>query len=280
MKKSLTVLLLVALLALSAAPSSGAETRTLTLSTLAPLTTIDPHATLNIQDLTFHRQIFEPLLYQNEATGTYEPRIAESYSISGDHLTYTFAIRKGVKFHNGEELKASDVVFSLKRAADNPRVRSYMTGVTDVSADGDYTVVVKLGQPNAAFLNNQGMVMIVSQKEVEEQGGEFGTKLTLAGTGPFYLTSLKHDVEWTCSAFPDYYRGEADIKKIHYVPIVEASAGRGAHPVFAVAPALVGAAHIAHLAPHPERRNIERPGVRKTERHRAARDFVHFAAPF
>jgi peptide/nickel transport system substrate-binding protein len=203
----------------------SADVRTLRLSTLAPLTTVDPHSTINIQDKMVLMQVFEPLYSQNEATGEYLPRIAESYSISGDNLSYTFKIRKGVKFHNGDELKASDVVFSLKRASGNPKVRSYLAGVADVEAADDYTVVVKLQQPNAAFINSQTMVKIVSQREVEEQGNAFGTKLTLAGTGPYYFTHLQHDVGWTCEAFPDYYRGEAAIKKISYAPIIEASAG-------------------------------------------------------
>lgn len=220
-----SALLLVSFVVLLAWNPAFADERTLRLSTLAPLTTVDPHSTVNIQDKMVHMQIFEPLFRQNEATGEYEPRVAESYSVGEDGLSYTFALRKGIKFHNGEEVKASDVVFSLKRAAANPKVRSYLAAMDDVSASDDYTVVVKLKQPNAAFLNNQTNIMIISQKEVEEQGSEFGTKKNLAGTGPYYFTQLKHDVEWTCEAFPDYYRGVAPIKKIHYVPIIEASAG-------------------------------------------------------
>jgi peptide/nickel transport system substrate-binding protein len=208
-----------------ALPAEGADVRVLNVSTLAPLTTIDPHDTTNLQDIVFHKQVFEPLFFQNESTGEYEPRVAESFTVTPDGLTYTFKIRKGVKFHNGKDLKASDVVFSLKRAAEKPKVRNYLMTVADVSASDDYTVIVKLKQPNAAFLNNQNMIFIVSEAEVKEQGEEFGTKLTLAGTGPYFLTSLKHDVEWTCDAFPAYYRGEAAIKKLHFVPITDASAG-------------------------------------------------------
>ena len=223
----LAVLLLTvtALLAVWGAGLAAAADRVLNLSILAALTTIDPHNTTNQQDLNFHKQIFEPLLFQNEATGEFQPRIAESYNISPDGLTYTFNLRHNVRFHNGKALKAGDVVFSYKRAAENPKVRSYLTIMSDVSAADDYTVVIKLKQPNAAFLNDQNMIFIVNQAEVEEQGEEFGTKLTLAGTGPFYLTSLQHDVEWTCNAFPAYYLGEAPIKKLRYVPITDASAG-------------------------------------------------------
>ena len=223
--RTLSALLLVSFAVLAAWNPAFADDRILRLSTLAPLTTVDPHSTVNIQDRMVLMQIFEPLFRQNEATGEYEPRVAESYSIGDNGLSYTFNLRKGVKFHNGEEVKASDVVFSFKRAAANPKVRSYLAAMADVSASDDYTAVVKLKQPNAAFINNQTNIMIISQKEVEEQGSEFGTKITLSGTGPYYFSQLKHDVEWTCEAFPDYYRGVAPIKKIHYVPIIEASAG-------------------------------------------------------
>jgi ABC-type transport system substrate-binding protein len=205
--------------------AAEAGVRTLNLTILAPLTTIDPHNTTNQQDIIFHKQVFEPLYFQNEATGEYEPRVAESYSISPDGTVYTFNLRKGVKFHNGRELKASDVVFSFKRASGNPKVRNYLVTMDDISAKDDYTVVIKLKQPNAAFLNDQNMIFVVDEAEVKEQGEAFGTKMTLAGTGPYFLTSLNHDIEWTCDAFPAYYRGEAPIKKLHYVPITDASAG-------------------------------------------------------
>ena len=123
------------------APALAASVRTLNLSTLAPLTTIDPHNTTNQQDINFHKQVFEPLFFQNEATGVFHPRVAESYSVSSDGLSYTFNIRQSAKFHNGKDVKASDVVFSFKRAAENPKVRNYLTTMVDVAATGDYTVV-------------------------------------------------------------------------------------------------------------------------------------------
>jgi peptide/nickel transport system substrate-binding protein len=201
------------------------EDRVLNLTILAPLTTIDPHDTANMQDIIFHKQIFEPLLFQNEATGDYENRIAESYNVSEDALTYTFNIRKNVKFHNGNALKASDVVYSFKRAEESPKVRSYLSSVAEVLQADDYTVIIKLIQPDAAFLSSQNMIFILNEDEVRQQGVQFGAKLTLAGTGPYYLTSLNHETEWTCEAFADYYLGEADIKKLHYEPISEIQAG-------------------------------------------------------
>jgi len=234
MKKKSVIMILLILFALQLAFSAGQRggaaavsnaNRVLNLTILAPLTTIDPHDTTNLQDIIFHKQVFEPLLFQNEATGQFQPRIAQSYSVSPDGLTYTFTLRNNVKFHNGRDLKASDVVFSFKRASQSPKVRSYLSSMADITASGDYTVIIKLTQPDAAFLSSQDMIFIVNQTEVEQQGNEFGTKLTLAGTGPYFLTSLKHDVEWTCDAFSSYYLGEAPVKKLRFVPITDASAG-------------------------------------------------------
>lgn len=227
MKKysKLATAFLASALTLSLCSVLPAADRVLRLSTLAPLTTVDPHNTVNIQDYMFHRQIFESLYDQNEKTGEYEPRIAESYTVSPDGKTYTFKIRKGVKFHNGDTLKASDCAFSFNRAMTKPATKSRLVGVTKITAPDDATLVIELNKPNAAFLNGSTLIDVISERECKEQGDKFGTILTLAGTGPYYLTSLKHDVEWTCNAFPQYYRGEAAIKKLDYKPITQASAG-------------------------------------------------------
>ena len=208
-----------------AALAAGNDDRVLRLSILAPLTTIDQHRTVNLQDDIFLRQIYESLYFQNEKTGEYEPRVAESYTVSEDGLIYKFKIRKNAKFHNGDPVKVSDCVFSFKRASTTPQKKSCLAGVKDIRAEGDDTIVFELKHPNSAFLNSLCLVAVLSEREVTEQGEQFGTKVALAGTGPYYLTSLKHDVEWTCNAFPEYYRGVAKIKKLDYKPITQAAAG-------------------------------------------------------
>lgn len=223
--KKFVSLVVVLLVFLAGAAFAAPADKVLKLSTLAPLTTIDPHSSANIQDIMVFRQVFESVYYQNEKSGEYEPRIAESYEISPDGTVYTFKVRKNAKFHNGDALKASDCVFSFKRAMGIPAAKSRMVGVTDVALIDDYTFSIKLERPNAAFLNSLIQVFVVSEREVKEQGDKFGTLLTLAGTGPYFLTSLKHDVKWTCDAFPQYYRGEAKIKKLEYTPITEPAAG-------------------------------------------------------
>ena len=204
---------------------SGTGRDYVNLSTSKTLASVDPHNNRAAVDVSVHGQMFESLYHWNELTGDLEPRIAEDHSISDDGLTWTFKIREGVKFHNGDTLKASDVAFSFNRAMDAPVLRSFVSSIKEVDAPDDNTFVVHLHQPMAAFLSTSTNVFVVNEREVTEQGEDFGTKLTLAGTGPYYLTHLDMDTGWTFEAFSDYYRGEAEIKKINYVPITDTSTG-------------------------------------------------------
>lgn len=183
------------------------------------LSTVDPHGNRAVQDLLVLSQIYEGLYKYDDLKGKFEPRIAESYTISEDGKVYTFKLNPKCKFHNGDPVKASDVVFSIKRAMSKPVIAGYLPGVIDVVAEDDLTVKIILKEPNVAFMSSFVEVWIISEKEVTAQGDEFGTKVALAGTGPYYLTYLDQDVKWTLQAFPDYYRGEPSIKTINYRPI-------------------------------------------------------------
>jgi peptide/nickel transport system substrate-binding protein len=205
--------------------AEAAKRDSLNISVLAILSTSDPHATRNLQDMNFLKQVYEPLVWQNEKTGEFIPLIAESYTVSEDGLTWTFKIRKGVKFHNGDPLKTSDVAYSLKRVMEKPAGVSFTNAIADAVVVDDDHVNIILKKKSASLLSNLTQLAILSEREVKEQGDEFGTKVNLAGTGPYYLTYLDRAVKWDCQAFPEYYRGEAPIKYLHYKPITDPSAG-------------------------------------------------------
>ncbi len=81
--------------------------------------------------------------------------LAEKWEASADGLTWTFTLRQGVKFHNGEELKAKDVKFTFDRLRD-PKVGAatvaLYSNITDITTPDDYTVVFTLAKPNPDFL--------------------------------------------------------------------------------------------------------------------------------
>lgn len=274
-------------------PAYAAEKRnSVNLSTLAALTAVDPHpGAENVQDNIVFSQVYEGLVAQNQGTGEYEMRIAESFTVSEDGKTYTFKLRPNAKFHNGEPVRASDIVFSLKRVKGMPGRSIYTSDIEDVVAVDDHTVNLIMKSKNAATLNSLSRLMILSEKEVTSQGESFGTKLAKAGTGPYFFTEFNHGVSWKMEAFPDYYRGPASIKYINWKPISEASAGLIAFESgeldWYIAPVanwpqleknksinseLVAANHISFIAVNYERGALKDDNVRKAIAHAISKE--------
>ena len=77
--------------------------------------TVDPHAAFDVGRIAVRLNVYDGLMRWQSNPAKLEPWIAESYVIAKDGLTYTFKMRKGVKFHDGSEVKAADVVYSLER---------------------------------------------------------------------------------------------------------------------------------------------------------------------
>ena len=210
----------------AAAPEAAAPKKdTVNLSVPQELTTTDGHATTKTNDLITMFQMYEGLFYLNEAKGEIENRLCESYTVSDDGLEYTFKLREDAYFHNGEQVKASDVVFSYNRAKESTHVGAFLGAMESVEAVDDFTVKFIANAPSAPLMVSLTQVFILSEKEVTEAGDAFGTAISTAGTGPYMMTALDNDVAWTLEAFPQYYRGEASIKKINFKPIIDASAG-------------------------------------------------------
>ncbi len=118
-----------------------------------------------------------------------EPDLAERWESSPDRKTWTFFLRKGVKFHgNRGELTAEDVAYSLTRAGDPKRstFSADFTGIDRITRVDNYTVRIELKYPDPNFLgrvSNYHGGNIVSRKAAEELGDKFGTNPV--GTGPF-----------------------------------------------------------------------------------------------
>jgi len=146
--------------------------------------TIDPHGTGATAYVNMYiiNQAYEALV-KVEQDGSITPVLATDWTISEDGLTYDFNIRQGVKFHNGEELKASDVVYSINRAMSMPSLESYYSYIASVEATGDYAVRFTLTAPYAPMMGNFFYLTIVNEKYTEEN--QLDTQA--CGTGPYVL---------------------------------------------------------------------------------------------
>lgn len=204
-------------------PTGGSETRTginIPLDSIG--NTMDVHASTLRVDSAVTRQFAEGL-FHIEDDGTVIPRLAESYTVSDDGTVYTIKLQEGVKFHNGDELKASDVVWNFRRAIDNMHRWENVQDIVDVKAIDDNNVEFALEAPSSIFLYNLTQVQIVSEKAVTELGDMYGSVVDKAGTGPYVLTKYDQNTEILLEAFPEYWRGEAKIKNIKFVPMTDSS---------------------------------------------------------
>jgi len=209
----LVVVVVVGAVAISMRKTTPAENRvvknpdTLVYETIGEMESLDPAWAYDTASGEVILNVYEPLLlFKGGSTDEFEPRIAESWTISDDGLTYTFKIRTGVKFQNGDILTPQDVVYSIKRAMVQDRdggpvwmflepligVGTYSTRDSDgnisipfeqinnaVTVEGD-SVVFHLKQPYGPFIQilAQTWASIVDENWCIAQGDWPGTAET------------------------------------------------------------------------------------------------------
>lgn len=199
------------------ADSSSKDRTDLNLVIRTMIGKTDPNSTMQIHAHLLLWNVYEGLFHYGEDS-VIEPRIAESYEVSDDQQTYTIYLRKGTKFHNGEEVKASDVIYSFDRAMTLPEMTSYTSCIKSYKAIDDYTVEFVSNTPMAMFIYNVSYIKIYSEKALREYGENafLTAETSLCGTGPYYIDQFEPEKSITLKAFTDYYRGEARIKDVRY----------------------------------------------------------------
>lgn len=163
-----------------------------------------------------HMQVYNSLMKIDENREVV-PDLAEKYELTPDGMEYTFYLKQGVKFHNGEELKASDVVFSGQRAIESAYTSADWSAVDYLEAVDDYTVKIHMKAPSMAFLETLAgsFAFIVNEKAVTEYGEDYGMSVEATiGTGPYILKEWKPGELAVYEANPDYFDGEPDIKHL------------------------------------------------------------------
>ena len=143
-----------------------------------------------------YSNIFESLVTM-KSDYSVAPELAESYEVSDDHTEYTYHLRKGVLFHNGDEMKASDVVASMNRWVLNYGNAQALVGDSKFEAVDDYTVKITLKTPSI-FLNELiagagNMPIIVPEETLETLDSETGALTEFIGTGPYKFEEWKTD---------------------------------------------------------------------------------------
>lgn len=182
----------------AASPRRGG---TLRLALLG-LDTADPHrhsGSIAVQ------QVYAETLTSIGDDGTAKPFLAERYEVSGDGKSYTFHLRRNVRFHNGRPLVARDVQANMERVRDKVKsgwLSGAMKLVQTIATPDDHTVVVTLSQSYAPLLNLLSELWIVAP---ESEGWDATIRKPI-GTGPFTFGQWQPNVRFTAPAFKQYWQ--------------------------------------------------------------------------
>lgn len=167
--------------------------------------TLDSHLTTGSVERQTSRHIFETLVTLNSEYKQV-PMLAESVDKSEDGKTYTFHLRKGVKFHNGKEMTAEDVVASMIRWMEKSAMAKETMGDAVFEAKEKYTVVLKLQEPSLGALDvmaSPKQFPAIMPKEVVETADSDGVAEYI-GTGPFKFMEWKQDQYIHLTKFEEY----------------------------------------------------------------------------
>lgn len=195
------------------------------------------------------QQVYNSLLAFKPGATEIEPALAENWQISDDGLSYTFHLRKGVKFHSNKDFtpsrdfNADDVLFSYLRQADKDHPFHNVSNGTyfyfnwmalpkilkSVEKIDDYTVKITLNKAYSPFLKIVAMdfLSIYSQEYADKMlaaGKPETIDKTPIGTGPFIFQTYQLDQAIRYSANPDYWQGKADIDRLIFSITPDATA--------------------------------------------------------
>ena len=154
-------------------------------------------------------------LFQFDANGQVVPNVASEWTVSEDACSYTFTIKEGVLFHNGAEVTAEDVAYTLELASVSPSTSS-LNCIQSVEVVDDHTVVATLNAPNALFLEKlaTGDAAGIVCKAAREEMGEEAFSKNPVGCGAYMLKSWEEGTKIELEAFEDYHQGAAQIKNV------------------------------------------------------------------
>ncbi|MBO6727084.1 MAG: ABC transporter substrate-binding protein [Rhizobiaceae bacterium] len=232
--KTAKKIFLASLLTAVAMPASA---ETLKWARAGDALTLDPHSQNEGPSHTIRHQMYEPLIIR-DTTGAFEAALATEWAPSeSDPNVWVFKLREGVKFHDGADFTAEDVVFSFERAKQpTSDMKELINSITEVRAVDDYTIEMVTDGPNPILPSNLTNLFIMDKgwtetnntvKVQDFEGGEITYATTNAnGTGAYKLVSREPDVKTIMERNDDYWGRDQfpmEITEIVYTPIQNAA---------------------------------------------------------
>lgn len=206
----IATVMIISLLTLSACGGgsnggSGEVKDTFVFGLSQELTDLDPHQETDAATRSILFNIFEGLV-KATPDGDVTPAVAEDYAVSNDATVYTFNLRDGITFHDGNPVTAEDVKYSLERSREINGEASPLNAISDISIPDEDTIVITLDKGNSEFIYNLTCAILEKANDQDQQTAP-------VGTGPFsivelregeYLDLAKYDGYWNAEELGDY----------------------------------------------------------------------------
>jgi ABC-type transport system substrate-binding protein len=222
--------------------SVGPQGNTLRYALLSEPSTFDPAMVQDGTTIDLLQNIYEGLI-EWTPNNTLAPAVASSWTVSKDGKTYTFKIRRGVKFHSGKTVTAQDVAYSIQRSLEpklaSPVALTYMgdivgavnfaSGKSDTVAGikviDPATIAITISKPKAYWINvlTYPTAYVLNKESVDKDPEGNVTNQNEDGTGPFSLASYARGEAVDLKANPNYWAGQPKIAGIHRPIITDAN---------------------------------------------------------
>ena len=203
------VVTLLGMLLLSCGKEEKVEKKEIKTTMSMDIDSLNPYKMVSSGTEEIMLNVFEGLLMPN-TKGELIPAIAEEYSVSEDGLYYTFKIREGIKFHNGNPLDVKDVEFSLKRMSGKdgfPPSSALFQEIDDIKVLDGNRVQIKLKEADSAFIYSltEGIVPDENADQLDKNP---------IGTGPFRIAQYDREQQLVLDRFDDYWGEKAKVDRV------------------------------------------------------------------
>ena len=199
--------------ATEAPAAEPAVEKVLVMAVEGSVPTFDPLGASDSRVDTPSINMYNALLQSKPGTTEIEPDLATEYTAAEDGLSFTFKLRQGVKFHDGSEVTADDVVYTVERMlAFKKGYYSSLMQITGAEAIDDYTVKINTSTPFPGLPDALARLYIVNADVIKQnvEANDYGEKWLQdheAGSGPYMLESFEPEQQFTMAKFADYYKG-------------------------------------------------------------------------
>ncbi|MFT3871988.1 MAG: ABC transporter substrate-binding protein [Nocardioides sp.] len=208
-------------------PAAAADKVTFTVALTNEVDSFNPFLGIEAESFEMWALMYDYMITYSMDDMSPEPGLAKSWDTSEDGLTWTFHIRDGINWSDGEPLTAQDIAYTYNRILDggpeSATWGSYLKGVTSVTAPDDTTVVLKTAKPNAVLpllpipIIPEHIWKDVSEKDVKTYSNEPEDGQPVVGSGPFRLVEGKAGGDsYRFEANPDYWQGTPHIDEVAY----------------------------------------------------------------